>query len=163
MNFHLVKCDLHGWIVFDETIRKGKNVNLQCPGGHMLSTDTRDLPLYQAEIADLPDNSMLPDARLNGLRTTGKLKPALHWFAVTLEYTCTYCGNKGHEKITLSSPHLSREPINERIEREHVKCSSCRRELEKGTPMNVAVHPCTLAQIREKGFPHPYDSLDSGN
>ncbi len=54
MKFHLLRCELHGWMLkeAEPPLRPEEKKNLECLG-HMLTTDTRTLPIYDADPNDI--------------------------------------------------------------------------------------------------------------
>jgi hypothetical protein len=50
MKFHLIRCDSHGWTVWDAEppLFKDERQRLECKGGHLFTADTRNLPIYEA-------------------------------------------------------------------------------------------------------------------
>ncbi len=104
MKFYLVNCKDHGWIFFDEHLRKEKNAYLQCFGGHRFLSDTRASQLYEAQAADLPDTKRLTDKQKSHLLSARKIKPVLFWFGITVTFTCPTCKQVSAEKLTLNSP-----------------------------------------------------------
>ncbi len=63
MKFHLILCPLHGWGIYDAEppVRKSKREHLQCRGGHRITANTSDLPIYEADPKHIPDKIGLSD------------------------------------------------------------------------------------------------------
>ena len=63
MKFHLIRCSLHGWGIYDAEppLRMVERMNLQCRGGHMITANTFDLPIYEADPCHTPDKIGLSD------------------------------------------------------------------------------------------------------
>ena len=63
MKFHLIRCDSHGWTVWDAEppLFKDERQRLECRGGHLFTADTRNLPIYEADPKDIPDKIGMSD------------------------------------------------------------------------------------------------------
>jgi hypothetical protein len=53
MRFYLIRCEDHGTLLRDEGLRESTETTVSCIG-HKITRDTSDLPLYEAERADIP-------------------------------------------------------------------------------------------------------------
>ena len=63
MKFHLIRCDAHGWTVWDAEppLSKDERQRLECRGGHFFTADTRNLPIYEADPKHIPDKIGMSD------------------------------------------------------------------------------------------------------
>jgi len=63
MKFHLIRCDAHGWTVWDAEppLSKDEHQRLECRGGHFFTADTRNLSVYEADQKHIPDKIGMSD------------------------------------------------------------------------------------------------------
>jgi rubredoxin len=99
-----------------------------------------------------PDHNWVLDkqARENALAYTKTL--IRYWFAVKATFTCPNCGKLSEEVMYTNAGRSDPNRIAAAIQRQNMKCRSCKIVPTDGTHIDLNVLPITLAEAKAAGF-----------
>jgi hypothetical protein len=69
----LIPCTFHGLVVCNEFLRT-KESNIECPIGHTIVVDTRNIPVYETIDFHLPNNALMTEQELKEHLKSGTIR-----------------------------------------------------------------------------------------
>jgi len=79
----------------------------------------------------------------------------LHWYGVTVRFSCPYCKLTSAEKMAVSAQNHDPEKINKAVSSQKLESQICHKIPTDGTQIDVHVQPYTHAQLKSLGFSVP--------